>query len=84
MINTPITSSPRFIATMIKDQTNGTTWGLGVTFIDGETSNEVQWWYPTMEERDSAAEMWKLLIQLANLHNEVIDQENEEEENVAS
>lgn len=83
MIDTPITSSPRYLSTMIKDQTSGTTWGLGVTFTDGDTSNEVQWWYSTSEERDVAVEMWKTIIQLANLHNEVVDQENEDEENVA-
>jgi hypothetical protein len=78
MLNTPITSTPRTVKLISHSETKTEPWGISVSFVDGEQSKSIEWFFSSDEEMYAAKEMWETIIYAAAEFNYAIDDEQGE------
>lgn len=70
-----ITTTPTRLLTTYKcvqDETNK--WGIAVFFANGcDEETRHDWWFPTSEERNEAAEMWRYIISMTDLFQKCVE-----------
>jgi hypothetical protein len=72
-METPIMSTPRRVQQIQGEEP--LTWGLRVTFDNGEDNNNIEWWFPTEEALYTAFEMWEDIIHNASEYNYTLEDE---------